>query len=361
MKITMLGFPGSGKTGLMYSMASSLVAGGTDLDYVMVPYEEEQSSFDDNIIVLADYLQNAIVNTGSWPAGTSRTTVYPFSVEYQPDQRIITHFDWVDFRGGLLSNLFKNTHDQSEIDELNGLFFHLIESNAVVLLVNSLHLYHFKDRADQIKLYSGARTLNILLNRFNKRYPNRELNVLIVLTKTDSIGDDWRENNYKLLIEKGTEVFKPIVDMCYKNSNWNGGIVPVTVIGKRNVETIVTKKDVLNYPLDVPINVDHKIINVPESENVESILYFCLGFTLQQMRNIAKESIADYQRVIENSLEEAGHLNSILSFFSGHSSASEIARLSAEKKKNDEELLGQFESHIGPLINHLKDRVKIFE
>ncbi|MDR4509117.1 MAG: hypothetical protein MRJ65_12945 [Candidatus Brocadiaceae bacterium] len=359
MKITMLGYSGSGKTNLMHGMASSLAAGNSNHDYALIPRrknDDELASFNDEVDVLVDFHEDAIEHSGSWPLGTNKTTVYPFAIEYQTNNTV-TNIEWVDFRGGLLTHIFKSAHRDEK--ELESLFFHLIESNAVVLVVDSYLLSHFT-RMDEIRHYSGAKTINMIMNRFDRVYPNRELNVLIVLTKADSVDASWKEENYKLLLDKGMEVFDPVVKLCKKNSSWNGGILPVSVIGEQNVQRNIMPKSDLNNPLDIPFLAEDKIVGLPQPFNTEYVLYFCLGFTLLQMTNVAKESIAHYQKTIEQALQDAGTLNSIWSFVRGRPSAAEIARKSSERKKQDEESLKRFESHITPLLECVSKQVKLF-
>jgi len=359
MKITMLGFSGSGKTTLMYGMASALAAGNAEHDYAMIPRkskDEELSSFGDEVDVLTDFLENAIENAGEWPAGTTKTTVYPFAIEYQSNN-VITNIEMVDFRGGILTHLFNQNYKKD--DDLKALFFHMIESNAVILVVDSYNLYYFK-RMDEIRYFSGAKSLNMIMNRFNRMYPNRELNVLIVLTKADAIDPDWKEDDFKLLLDRGMEVFDPIVKLCKENSNWNGGIVPVSIIGEKNVERTVTPKDDVNHPFEIPFHVKDKITGLPQPFNTESVLYFCLGFTLSHMKNVAKETITEYQATIERALIDVGTLNRLWSFMRGKPSAEEIVKQSMKKKKEDEDSLQQFENHIEPLLEHTKKQVRLF-
>ncbi|MBE7546164.1 MAG: hypothetical protein H3C64_07465 [Candidatus Kuenenia stuttgartiensis] len=359
MKITMLGYSGSGKTTLMHGMASTLAPGNADHDYALIPRlknDDELASFNEEVDVLVDFMENTVEHAGYWPLGTNKTTVYPFAIEYLTNHKI-TNIEWVDFRGGLLSHIFKPAHRDEK--ELEALFFHLIESNVVVIVADAYHLTHFT-RIDEIRHFSGAKIINLIMNRFDRIYPNRKLNILIVLTKADSVDSCWKEEDYKQLLDKGMEVFDPVVKLCRNNSNWNGGILPVSVIGEENVERKITPKTDSDSPMDIPFLAEDKIIGLPQPFNTEYVLYFCLGFSLLQMKNAAKESISDYQKTIEQVLQDAGTLNSIWSFLRGRPSAAEIARKSSEKKKRDEESLLKFESHIDTLMDYTRKRVRLF-
>lgn len=354
MKVTMVGISGSGKTTYMSSLYETLGdAGQNDSGFYIAPRTVQQ--FDKAILSIGDFSRFSLVDKLKWPDGTHQTTVWPFTVYH--NSKPVTYFDWIDYRGGILTE-FTDTIDATDIpdtikSEFTDLASHIELSNSVILVADSFMLTHYQN-IKEARQRSGARRIHEIFTTYSRIYPNRNLTFVIMLTKADTVDSRWKSNNYAPLIERGLEVFNQMVSLCKQNTTWEGGIVPVSAVGEGKVKRTVT----LTGDLIHPFKSEDKIVGFPEPLNAEHVLFYCLGQTLKQMRIEAQKSIKQREKELSEALKRASLANKIWSLITRKPDAESIARAILEEKNKDYEVLSQFEPHIETLLNKALERVR---
>ena len=347
MKFTTLGVSGSGKTAYIYSLINLLTAKRAAKGFCVCPECNTEESIG-RLKSVAEFESNSIGKTGEWHPGTEDFISWKFS--FEKDRNIVTGFRWVDYRGAAISDVFRHNKVGDEIDRI---FSHIIDSNAVIITCDSFLLTYYTERLDAARMHTGADDIHILLDNFSKICPNRELIVVLMLTKADTVEKKWSADNYRLLKDRALDVFDRLKTMISEN-NWKGGIVPISVIGARNVKTTVLQPDNFRHP----VTTNNEIIDIPEPQNVEHALYYCIGHTLLQMKNIAIESIDNWERQLEIAIKKTGFVDSIVSTFKRKDSAKAIANELRNRLEQDVKDLSSFEGFVDPLIIEAKNFVE---
>lgn len=354
MKVTMVGISGSGKTTYMSSLYETLGdAGENDAGFCIAP--RSVNHFDKDILSIGDFSRFSLTDKFTWPDGTQQTTVWPFTVYY--NSHPVTYFDWIDYRGGILTDITDaaDTHDIPDTikPEITELASHIELSNAVILVADAFVLTYYSN-IKEARHRSGARRIHEIFTTYSRVYPQRNLTFVIMLTKADTVDSKWKENNYAPLIERGMEVFNQMVSLCKQNPTWEGGIVPVSAVGEGNARRTVIPTGDMIYPFKS----EDKIVGFPAPLNAEHVLFYCLGQTLKQMKAEAHKSIKQREKELSEALKKAGLVNKIWSLITRKPDAESIARAVLEEKNKDCEVLSRFEPHIEPLLTKALERVK---
>ena len=212
MKITMVGISGSGKTTYMAALHEVLGINRVG-DYFITPTAGDMTKgirgvgqFGDLSFAKTDHTENIVYK---FPEATSQTTLWSF--DFLHKSKTVCNFEWVDYRGDLLKNIFTDLEHMPDDSRTRDLTAHISFSNAVFLFADSVMLTRIKNPSER-KILTGARLINQWLRLFSVHYPNRNLTVMIILSKADSdlIEDEWKENNYAKLVKAGAECFDEV-------------------------------------------------------------------------------------------------------------------------------------------------------
>lgn len=218
MKITMLGYAGTGKTCYMLGMYSFMSMGLNGFTLSTQDYDED--------IELADQW-DVLVENGKWPIGTQEGNEKAYKLDFCYGARPILPFEWLDYRGGAL----KSKSSESDVDKLKN---HAKESQCIFLCISGEHL------AEEIVNSSGvvnhnakakaARKLqtprmNKLITEIGEKVqasPNDPFPIAVVITK------------YDLCMQRGKEAvirdLKELLDFLFTdNSSWLTAIIPVSL------------------------------------------------------------------------------------------------------------------------------------
>lgn len=355
MKVTMVGISGSGKTAYMSSLYETLGdAGQNDAGFYIAPRTVQQ--LDKAILSIGDFSRFSLAEKFKWPDGTQQTTIWPFTVYY--NSKPVTYFDWIDYRGGILTEITDavDTNDMSSDamkSEIADLASHIELSNAVLLVADAFVLTYYSN-IREARHRSGARRIHEIFTTYSRIYPNRNLTFVIMLTKADTVGPEWKRDNYAPLLDRGMEVFNQMVSLCKQNPTWEGGIVPVSAVGEGNARrTIISTGDMIH-----PFKSEDMIVGFPSPMNAEHVLFYCLGQTLKQMKVEAHKTIKQREKELSDVLNKAGLVNKIWSLIMRKPDAESIARAILDEKNKDYDVLSQFEPHIEPLLVKAMERVR---
>lgn len=208
-KITMLGTTGTGKTCLMVGMYAIMRCGfngftfSTNLD-------------DDNDLSRQwDRMIDGELGEDRWPASTAGSRDYSFQFNYA--FRRVMGFDWLDYRGGALS-------DDSSNDDVQQLTSQILDSSCVMLCVPGDLLANSSVNAI-INSRAKIQRMNMFLPKVRNEAERQKRDlpgVAIVITKYDyCLHMDRCE-----ITERVRQLFHPLFA---PDSNWLTTICPVTL------------------------------------------------------------------------------------------------------------------------------------
>lgn len=358
MKITMIGISGSGKTTYMAALHEVLGINQVK-NYFITPTAGDMTKgikrfgqFGDLSFAKTDSNENIVYK---FPEATSQTTFWSFDLLHNSlrNSQTVCNFEWIDYRGGLLQNIFTDLDHMPDDSRTRDLTAHISFSNAVFLFADSVMLTKTKNPSER-KILTGARLINQWLRLFSVHYPNRNLTVMIILSKADSdlIEDEWKEDNYAKLVKAGSECFDEVVRLSHLSKpNWICGIVPIGAIGNGHLKSNIIK--------DKPLSINTAIIPYPDPMNIEHPLFFCLGQTLLKMRDTAALDIVDYQRRIEDIMKRSPLWQNILPVADRTQNPREITEQLILKVKQEHELLKLFVPHARQLIAYALEKVTV--
>lgn len=341
MKITMLGRSSSGKTTYMSALYD--VLGDNSVRGFHI--QPTAHTYPDSILKLGQFADISFFNRGLiFPDGTVQTTVWTFDLFYY--DRLAASFEWIDYRGGLLDNVLEGDAGSNgqRSNQFHDLLTHISQSEAIIVFLDSIVLTHTKNPTLR-KRQSGASAVSVLLRNFAIFFPNRPLNLVIVLTKADSdlIPEQWKANNYKMLLDLGRSLFADVVVKCHgEGVPWSAAIAPVGAIGSGNVSSTATMSE---NPL-VPLTVQTSITNYPEPFNVAETLFYCIGQTLASMERRARTSLAHEQLIIETAMEKSEGFARAFSVLTGHRDPKRIAHEAQQRRQRDFKLIVQIREHV---------------
>jgi hypothetical protein len=353
MKITMIGKSGVGKTSFMSGMHEAL---------------NENSILNFSIIPSASNLSDAVTQAGkfdaisykrnnySFPPGTQKTTLWSFDLCYASST--ICELEWIDYRGGILDDMFSSANAElpsrnKEIEELLG---HISISNGVILFADSVMLSRYDDKTERSH-HSGARVINRLLKLFANQYPNRNLSLVIALTKADSelIKVEHKADDYKILIERGKEAFEEVINLCHLSyGRWYGGILPIGCVGEGKVESSITPSGSFHLPMTV----NTKITGLPTPFNVEHPLFYTIGYTLSTMKDVTNSKIEYYKQQIQAELEKSSILRDFWCKIRKSENPKEVAQDFADMLQKEISLLNRVDPYIRPLLEASSNKIK---
>jgi len=347
MKIALIGESGVGKTTFLCALYETLRVGNSSSGFYISP---TANSFDESLFLSGKLDSISFTGNGSFPPGTQKTTLWSFDLRYQ--NQFVCNFEIMEYRGGILNQIFENSSDAYLKDEVDTLSAHIALSDSVILFADSTRLTYYED-IREARRWSGVRIINQIFQSYDSFFASRNLNFLMVLTKADAIDSKWKNNNYQPLIERGTDAFNAIIEISRQNLNWQGGIVPISSVGEGNAETTFQRPSRFNEPLIVTT----KLINYPKPMNIEHTLFFSIGLTLQKMRQSIYENVKKNEQEIEGALSQASRANSIWSLLTKKNSAAQIAQILLEQRAKDQLSLRQFDSFSYPLFTTALQKV----
>lgn len=356
MKITMLGKSGSGKTTYMLALREMLDCGRREEEFYMTP---SANSLSDNIYLSSNWEQFTFEYINYvFPSGTQKTTLFPFDLYHRND--LVSSFQWIDYRGGILDDIFSpdTEAEKRKKEEKEELLGHIAMSNGVLLFADAVTLTNYSNLKDRER-HSGAKVLNRLIQQFSIHYPNNSPTIVIVLTKADSdlIDNKWKVDNYSALLKLGKEVFHEVIYQFSLHPSWIGGIVAAGSIGEGNVKSSVTRPKDFRDSLIV----DTSITGMPEPVNVIHPLFFCLGATIDKMRQDAQINAMQYQDQIRNvydTLERSSRFKQFWGRITGEEDSQAILDELKIKYLEECRLLSKMQPYVINLYKKALDKVE---
>lgn len=218
MKITMLGYTGTGKTCYMLGMYSFMSMGLNGFTITTQDYDEDLELNDS---------WDALVEDGKWPQGTMQGTEKSYKLDLCYGAKPILPFEWLDYRGGAL----RDNSSSSDVEKLKN---HAKESDCIFLCISGEHLTEeIVDSTGAVNNNAKAKAARKLqTSRMNRiiqdigakvgAASNNPFPIAIVITK------------YDLCMQRGKEAvirdIKELLDPLFtENSSWLTTIIPVSL------------------------------------------------------------------------------------------------------------------------------------
>ncbi len=201
-RITMLGTIGAGKTCFLVGMYADMSGGRRGFTFSTNP--------DDDLDLSDKWSRLVEAGPDRWPPPTStQPKSYTFGFNY--GFRRIMEFDWIDYRGGALSE--RST--EADVQELKR---YLRQSSCVMLCVSGEHLQEPK-KAAVVRAQTGIGRMNSFLTDLREEIERqkRELPaVIIVITKSDYCSERPREE----IEEQIRDLFNPLFAPGAPGEGW---------------------------------------------------------------------------------------------------------------------------------------------
>jgi GTPase SAR1 family protein len=204
-KITMLGYTGTGKTCYMIGMYAFMKLGINGFTL-----SEQDLDRDLNLTEMWEFL----IDKRTWPKGSTQNINYIFDFNYafQP----IMGFEWLDYRGAALS-------DSCSKEEVQKLIEQIKQSDCLFLCISAedLQLTSKMKRARAIK----ADRMNVLISEIGKAVKptaNKPFPVSFVITKFDQYP---KSNDPQQVIEAIKEIFPTF----WTSPGWIVSVCPVSL------------------------------------------------------------------------------------------------------------------------------------
>lgn len=304
-KIAMVGISGTGKSSFISSLNQKFIISSTN-GITILPRKEEQDEF-----FSVGELSNYSVNN---EIGTDRTTIYKLKLKVDTD--IVCNFDFIDYRGGILDDMFKQNKNKEEVEITKE---YIRNSDAILVMVDSVMLSKYDE--NKRKIATGADKINPLFNIFEDELSNRGMSLLLLLSKSDSsaINPEDKANNYTLLANKALTTFN-IVYECAKRqieNNWNFGILPITSMGEGNsITTEVVNKNIDDTINSLPVSYVSKLKKgaYPTSKNIDVALLYSITEALKSKVNRYENEIQIFENTLKKLELEKDKNKSIISF-----------------------------------------------
>lgn len=190
-RITMLGTTGAGKTCFLVGMYADMSGGRQGFTFSTNP--------DDDLDLSDKWSRLIEAGRDRWPLGTIQPKSYTFGFNY--GFRRIMEFDWIDYRGGALS-------DRSTEADVQELKRYLRQSSCVMLCVSGEHLQVPKNAA-VVRAQTGIGRMNSFLTELREELGRQKKElpaVIIVVTKSDYCSQRSREE----IEEQIRDLFNPL-------------------------------------------------------------------------------------------------------------------------------------------------------
>lgn len=206
-RITMLGTVGAGKTCFLVGMYADMSGGRRGFTFSTNP--------DDDLDLSDKWSRLVEAGPDRWPPPTStQPKSYTFGFNY--GFRRIMEFDWIDYRGGALS-------DRSTEADVQELKQYLRQSSCVMLCVSGEYLQVPKNAA-VVRAQTGIGRMNSFLTKLREEIERQKKElpaVIIVVTKSDYCSQRSHEEIEEQIRDLFNPLFSPdsgwLVSICSVN------------------------------------------------------------------------------------------------------------------------------------------------
>ncbi|MEB3218517.1 MAG: hypothetical protein VKN72_20090 [Nostocales cyanobacterium 94392] len=214
-KIVMLGTSGAGKTCYMLGMYAVMQIGFHGFTITAKDYDQDNE--------LSNKWQALIEGEGEsrWPAGTDQPHFYRFNLNY--GARPMIEFEWLDYRGGAMS-------DQKTENDVQILRDYLKSSSCIFLCISGEYLKE-RDNLGNAVLQAKVGRMNQFLVDLNQEInpsDDKPFPIVIILTKYDECKHRQRQELYE-------DIQKILSSLFTRKSGWLVTICPVSIFNGKQI------------------------------------------------------------------------------------------------------------------------------
>ena len=209
-----------------------------------------------------------------WPLPTpGESTIYNFNLHFGNKQKVITRFDWYEYRGGALIDNSENSDE-----EISQLSMRIRDSSCLMICLSGKHIVESDKLAASIKM--GVPQINDFISDAVGNKQNLPPSIVIAITKYDLCSYESKND----LIEDVKEMFPALFA---KKTKWLVMICPVTLGYDLAADPIIGRIS--------PINVHYPII---------FSLYAELVRKLWELDNRLNKGSRELQSIAESDLKK---------------------------------------------------------
>lgn len=227
MKITMLGTTGSGKTVYMAAMSDLFFYEGVRGFTIA----NREATYGSDTFVHRGFDEANTLSHGVFPAGTTNSLVMPLELRYRGER--IIDLDWIDYRGGAISELAKGFDNPANAEILAA----LLASDVVMVFTDAAVLKDFSNMR-VARSHIGANDISQMLIMVSRK---KHLDIMFLLSKADSSNIDIK-TDFPALREKLGQVYSRFFTET-NTALSQYPVIPVGAVGIGNVETKSRWKD----------------------------------------------------------------------------------------------------------------------
>ncbi len=356
-KVAMVGISGTGKSSFISGLNQKFITQSTNGITILPRKDSGSQSEFFSVGELSTYTPNNEL-------GTDRTTVYKLSLKVE--NQIVCNFDFIDYRGGILDDMYKDTKNKEEIEVTKE---YIRNSDAILVMIDTVMLSNY-DKNKRI-IATGADKINPLFNIFEQDMSKKGMSVLLLLSKSDStaIIPEDKSNNFTLLANKALKTFN-IVYECAKrhiDDDWNFGILPISAMGDGNSITTEVKNEAQNGINSLNVSYVSKLKDgaYPESKNIDVALLYTLTKAMESKVLYCKAKEKELENYILGLQKDRDEVN-VLNGFKYRKIVSEYENKKDSKKDTKKGKLGlldgfKFKEIIENEISLAKKELKMYQ
>lgn len=328
-RITMLGTTGVGKTTFFTAMYHELGEVGRNNFRIRA---------DRNPHLILSRNWKELVQNGKWPKPNADYS--EFKLELRHGDECIKEFDFVDYRGGAITDLEDEEHYKRLSADVE-------RSDGLLILADSWYIANLT--AQKANAQNEIGTIQWFLEEFlyKEEHKHKKLSIGIVLTKIDTV----RPEQYQTFRNQCYSVFESILDLAKrKRSQLKVSFIPVSVVGYDTCEIIVS-----NNGGRIPV-IECKLKDDPKPVNIHWPILFCIAKsiefrieTLEDVIRFKKEELHDLKT------NRSGFWDYVSAVFSDRKLPFQEADELYEDIENKKDELYRLRMRVDPLVKEISD------
>jgi hypothetical protein len=274
-----------------------------------------------------------LVQSHIWPKPNADYSEFRLELRHGDDH--IKEFDFVDYRGGAVTDLKEEEHYQKLSNDVE-------RSDALLILADSWYI------ANKSTAYAEEQNeihnIQWFLEEYLLKNKDKKLSIGIVLTKIDTLQAD----QYEEFKTKCFSVFKSILDLAKtKQDRLKMSFIPISVVGYDTCDIKVNKQNGRTI-------MECDLIDDPKPVNVHWPIIYCIAKSIEFRIETLDEAISNKKdEWIEIKEKKSGIWNYLTAIFDGEKLPYQKANDIYNEIENKKGELSRLQVRIEPLIREI--------
>jgi len=324
-RITMLGTTGVGKTTFLTAMYHELGEIGRNGFKLRAQR---------NAHILLSRNWKELVQSRTWPKPNADYSEFRFELRHNDEN--IKEFDFVDYRGGAITDLEETEHYKKLSNDVE-------RSDGLLILGDSWYIAN--QSTDVANAQNEIGTIKWFLEEFLIKHENKKLIIGIVLTKIDSV----RPDQYQDFKARYYSVFESLLKLARnRKSQLRIAFIPISVVGYNTCKVEVTQAH------GKPPTIECELVDDPKPVNVHWPILYCIAKsiefrieTLDEVLKLKKDELIDLR------VNKSGIWNYVTALFSGDQFPSAKADQLYSEIQNQKAELKSLQVKVTPLVKEI--------